>query len=144
MNLKKLALLLALALPAAAQSPATAPASTPTHHILFALSSGDQQDWDMVLANLHNMLAAYPPNSADFELVAFGPGITFLTKNSTAVSGIHDLQQQHVHFVACRNAMKAHKLTDADLAPSVTTVPSGLIEVVDRQEHGWSYIKAGR
>jgi uncharacterized protein len=144
--MKKAALFLALivslaTIPAPAQ---TAPASPAKHRVLFALSSGDHDDWEMVLANLHNMLNGFPPNTADLELVAFGPGIDFLTKNSLAASRIHELEGQHVHFVACRNAMRGHNLTDADLAPGVTTVPAGLIEVVTRQEDGWSYIKAGR
>jgi uncharacterized protein len=37
--------------------------------------------------------------------------------------------------------MKAAKLTDKDLYPGVGTVPGGVIEIMQKQEAGWTYLK---
>jgi intracellular sulfur oxidation DsrE/DsrF family protein len=40
--------------------------------------------------------------------------------------------------------MRAQHVTVADLLEGVGTVPAGIVEVVTKQEQGWTYIKAGR
>jgi intracellular sulfur oxidation DsrE/DsrF family protein len=40
--------------------------------------------------------------------------------------------------------MRARKVTKADLLDNMGTVPSGVVEVVKKQEAGWTYVKAGR
>jgi intracellular sulfur oxidation DsrE/DsrF family protein len=40
--------------------------------------------------------------------------------------------------------MRARHLELKDLLPGVTPVPSGIVEVVTKQEQGWVYIKGGR
>jgi len=112
------------------------------HRVLFALTSGDVNDWHLTLGNIGNLLKGIP--SAEVEVVAYGPGIDFVKKGSTAEAEIKELEQKHVHFVACHNAMVFHHLTPADLVEGVGVVPSGIVEVVTRQEQGWTYIKAGR
>jgi intracellular sulfur oxidation DsrE/DsrF family protein len=128
----------------ASHAPAPGQAEAATHHIVFALVSGDETDWKLTLGNLRNMLIAYPAGSAELELVAYGPGLGFLRKGSIAEAEIETLEAKHVHFVACENSMRAQKVTPADLTAGVTQVPSGIVEIVNLQEHGWSYIKAGR
>ena len=48
-----------------------------------------------------------------------------------------------VAFVACENTMRKKKITKEQLLPFVTTVDSGVAEVVRKQEQGWSYIRSG-
>lgn len=140
MNLKRLlpiCLLIALAcnlLPAHAQKSA--------HRVVFALTSGDANDWHLTLGNIGNLLQGVP--SAEVEVVAYGPGINFVKKGSATEADIRELEQKHVHFVACHNSMVFNHLTPADLIEGVVVVPSGVVEVVTKQEEGWSYIKAGR
>jgi intracellular sulfur oxidation DsrE/DsrF family protein len=38
--------------------------------------------------------------------------------------------------------MRKHNITKADLLPVAVTVPSGVAELVLKQEQGWSYLKA--
>jgi uncharacterized protein len=54
------------------------------------------------------------------------------------------LQKAGVHLVACANSMRVAHLTVTDLVPNTTVVPSGIVEIVRKQEEGWSYIKGGR
>lgn len=48
-----------------------------------------------------------------------------------------------VRFRACENTMRRMKVAPAALLPFVTTVDSGVAQLVRRQIEGWAYIKAG-
>ena len=139
-------LLLAPCAPAAAQTPAqqTTASQPKTHHVLFVLTSADEGDWQMTLANMGNFIKAMPEGSTEVELVAYAGGLGFLRASSTAQPAIAALEAKHVRFLACENSLRLQHLTAADLAAGVGTVPSGVVELVTRQEQGWSYIKAGR
>lgn len=116
-----------------------------THHIVVALTSGDQADWQMTVGNVTHLAEGLAPESVEIEVVAYGGGITFVTNASTMKDEIAKLQaDHHVRFVACQNSMRAHHLEQKDLLPGVTPVPSGIVEVVTKQEQGWTYIKAGK
>lgn len=118
------------------------PAQQKAHRVLFALTSSDTNDWNLTLGNIANLLKGMP--DAEVEVVAYGGGINFVKKGSEAEADIKHLEQAHVKFVACHNSMMFNHLTPADLIEGVGVVPSGIVEVVTRQEQGWSYIKAGR
>jgi intracellular sulfur oxidation DsrE/DsrF family protein len=119
-------------------------AQTKSHRVLFALTSPDQMDWEMTIHNIHNLMKGLAPDNVEVEVVAYGPGISFLKKDSTAAADIAKLEEEHVHFMACGNAMRAMHLTQADLVPGAVVVPAGIVEVVTKEEEGWTYIKAGR
>ena len=117
-------------------------AQSATHRVVFALTSGDVNDWHLTTGNIGNLLKGIP--SAEVEVVAYGPGINFVKKGSVAEADIKELEQKHVQFVACHNSMVFNHLTPADLVEGVGVVASGVVEVVSKQEAGWSYIKGGR
>jgi intracellular sulfur oxidation DsrE/DsrF family protein len=123
---------------------ASAYAQATAHRVVFALTSGDEADWKLTLGNIRNLIAALPVDSTEVEVVAYGPGINFVRKGSSADTEIQTLEAKHVRFVACENSMRMQKITLADLVTGVSSVPSGIVEVVTKQEHGWTYIKAGR
>ena len=39
---------------------------------------------------------------------------------------------------------EVHHIAAGDLLPGVKSVPSGVVELVQRQEAGWSYVKVGK
>ena len=130
------AVALLLALPAFAQAKA--------HRVLFALTSSDVADWNLTIGNVHNLMAGVAPDEIQIEIVAYGPGILFLKSDSAVAADLKELQAAHVRLVACGNAMRARHLTPADIIPGAEVVPAGIVEVVRKQEEGWTYIKAGR
>ena len=119
-------------------------ASPSKHRVLFAVSSPDPADWQMVSRNAYNLMQGMQPDSVDVEIVAFGSGIGMLKLDTPVRSDIESLQKAGVHFVACANSMRVAHLTITDLVPNATVVPSGIVEIVRKQEEGWSYIKGGR
>ena len=142
MPVKRLLLFTVVLFFAVALLPASAQAKT--HRVVFALTSGDEADWKLMVGNIRNLVAAFPPDSAEIEVVAYGPGLGFLRKGASPEVEIEALQAKRVRFVACENSMRMQKVTLADLVAKAQSVPSGVAEVVTRQEQGWSYIRAGR
>ncbi len=142
MPVKRLLLLTSVLFFAATFLPASAQAKA--HHVVFALTSGDEADWKLTVGNIRNLLADLPPDSTEIEVVAFGPGLGFLRKGASSEVDIEALEVKHVRLVACENSMRMQKVSLADLVAGAQSVPSGIVEVVTRQEQGWSYIKAGR
>lgn len=119
-------------------------AQTKPHRVLFALTSSDEIDWRLTLSNIRNLVSGVTPEPIDVEVVVYGPGITFLKKDGPDAGEIQKLESSHLHIVACGNAMRKEHLEAADLVPGTEVVPSGIVEVVRKQEQGWMYIKAGR
>ncbi len=142
MKLRNLLLLLLAFTFVLAASGQAAPAKT--HRVLFAVTSGDVIDWQMTLGNARNLIAGLKPEPVEVEIVSYSAGIMMIKGDSAVAADIAALQAQGVKFVACQNAMRFHKLELKDLLPGVTPVPAGIVEVVTRQEQGWTYIKGGR
>ncbi len=115
-----------------------------THRVVVAVTSGDVMDWNIALGNIGNLLAGLKPDTVEVEVVSFAGGINMVKADSAVAADIAKLQEQGVKFVACQNSMRAHKLELKDLLPGLSPVPSGIVEVVTKQEQGWVYIKGGR
>ena len=129
---------------AAFAAPAPAAAPVHTHRIIFAITSGDKTDWEISMHNTSNLLKGFAPDPVEIEIVAFGPGINVLKADSSVRADLEALQKQGVHLAACHNSMKGNNLTLADMIPGTVEVPSGIVELVKKQEEGWSYVKGGR
>ncbi|MNE94913.1 DsrE/DsrF-like family protein [compost metagenome] len=52
-----------------------------------------------------------------------------------------ELSISEVLFVACNNALKANFISKEALPSFVTIVPAGVLELVNKQHEGYSYIK---
>ena len=119
-------------------------AQTKAHRVLFAMTSPDEADWQLTLNNIRNLISGMAPEAVEIEVVAYGPGIAFLKKDGVEAAEIQKLESSHVHFIACGNAMRKQHLEVSDLVAGSEVVPAGIVEVMKKQEQGWSYIKAGR
>jgi intracellular sulfur oxidation DsrE/DsrF family protein len=115
-----------------------------THHVVFAVTSGDESDWNMTVGNIRNLIAGLKPDTVEVEVVAYAQGLSLVKRGSALASEIAGLEENHVRFVACENSMRMQHVEAKDLLLGVELVPSGVVEVVTKQEQGWSYIKGGR
>lgn len=124
-------------LPARAQEPAK-------HRVVFQLSTSDTIDWKFSLNNIRNLKKAWG-DSLEVEVVSFGPGIAFLVSATASQHpAIIALHSAGVRFVACENTLRERKIQRNQLVKEAETVPSGVGEIILRQEQGWSYVKGGR
>ena len=119
-------------------------AQTKTHRVLFALLSSDEADWRITIGNINNLIKGLAPDDVEVEVVAYAQGLSLVKNGSSMAKEVAELQEKHVKFVACQNAMRMQHVEAKDLLPGVGMVPAGIVEVVTKQEQGWTYIKAGR
>lgn len=113
------------------------------HKIVFQLTSADTTVHKMLVRQLGNVLAAAP--NSKVEVVCHGPGITMLTTAKTIVlPKIIELKGKGMEFVVCENTLAERKVTKEEIIPQAGFVKAGIIEIVKKQEEGWSYIRAGQ
>lgn len=112
------------------------------HRIVFQLTSNDPEVHKGLMRQLGNVLDASP--STKMEIVCHGPGLEMLIKEkSTVHAKIQEFKELNVSFVACENTMKQKDIPVEAIIPEAGFVKAGIIEIVKKQEAGWSYIKAG-
>jgi intracellular sulfur oxidation DsrE/DsrF family protein len=112
--------------------------------VVFVVTSADHDDWQSAMILADHFLDGVKPVPSEVEVLAYGGGIDILKTGAETSKELASLQKKGVHFVACENAMRAHHISKAELQPGVSSVPSGVVELVEKQEAGWSYVKVGR
>jgi intracellular sulfur oxidation DsrE/DsrF family protein len=118
------------------------PAAGKVHRIVFQLMSDDTTVHLSLMKQLNNVLTAAPETK--LEVVCHGPGISLLMKEKTTMlKKIQDMKTKNVLFLACENTLKDKNIPKEKIIPEAGFVQSGIIEIVTRQEEGWSYIKSG-
>lgn len=116
--------------------------STKEHKIVMQLVSGDTAIYRMTVRQIGNLRKAAP--NAKIEVVCHSAGIYLLVSEKTTYQKeIEELAKEGVVWAACENTMRERKIPKEKLVPVCTTVPSGVFEVVLKQEEGWSYLKVG-
>ena len=112
------------------------------HRIVMQLVSGDTLVQKGLMRQLGNMLEASP--TMKLEVVCHGPGMDLLMSDrSTVADKVKRFSERGIVFLACENTIKEKKLDRSKVLPEAGYVQAGIIHIVERQEDGWSYIKAG-
>ena len=65
------------------------------------------------------------------------------TDKSMVSQQLNTMIGKGIAFYACEFSMQERKVDKSQILPGVGYVKAGIIAVVERQEQGWSYIKAG-
>ena len=116
---------------------------TKQHNIVIQLNTADTSAWSSTIGNIKNIQKIWP-NHLQIEVVVHGKAINLLVKDKTYFANeIASLTKEGVVFVACENTMRKYKVAKLDLLLEANTVPSGVVEVILKQEQGWRYLKAG-
>lgn len=115
------------------------------HRAVFDAAVDGKDLWQFILSNVENTQQALGVEDTQVVVVAYGKGLGMLLKtNADMQERLARMAKNGVTFAACRNTMRAMGIGEQDLLPFVTTVDSGVAELVRRQEAGWAYIKGGR
>ncbi|MBK9194857.1 MAG: DsrE family protein [Flavobacteriales bacterium] len=137
--MKKLLFLFALLLGSSAlfaQDPAR------RHRIVMQLTSGDTLVHKNLMKQFKNMKEAAP--TMQIEVVCHGPGMDMLMSDRSIVqTKVKEFAAQGIVFLACDNTIRERNLDPAKVLAEAGHVKAGIIHIVERQEDGWSYIKAG-
>ena len=119
----------------------TATAQEKPVKILFDVTSSNTSVHSATIRHIKGMSNAY--TDSKFEVVLYSGSYEMVLKEkSTVAKEIEELAKNpNVSFVICQATMNRHKIAQSDLIPGVTSVPDGILEIVQKQAEGWGYIK---
>jgi len=125
---------------AKAQQLANTVMDTKVHKMVMQFTSGDSTEQAAVTAQVRNIRTVWP--NAQIEVVCQGGGLELLiASKSKAAKAVAEWSTQGVVFAACNNSMRRLNVKKEELLPSAVVVPSALVELVQKQEAGWAYLK---
>jgi intracellular sulfur oxidation DsrE/DsrF family protein len=136
--------LLALASPALA-------ADVKTHRLAIQVNQNDPQVMNLALNNASNVIEYYraKKEDVDIDIVAYGPGLHMLRSDTSPVQDrIKRLKELafpgKIQFSACDNTKKNMEKAEGreiSVVSDATIVPSGVVQLMELQEQGWSYVR---
>lgn len=102
----------------------------------------EMSKWNRVLKNTENLLNSVNQEKITIEILANGDAVKYYDKNlETAYDDIEKLYNVGVKFVACNNSLISNNLEKDKLIEFIEIVPAGVLELVDKQNEGYAYIK---
>lgn len=109
--------------------------------IVFDVTSADPAVHEATLRHVTEMAKNYPDSK--FEVVLYGGSIDMVVNEKSAVSEeIKALSpNKNVSFAICEQTMKRKNVAANQLIPGVLIVPDGILEIIQKQQQGWGYIK---
>ena len=113
----------------------------PQNRVVMQVSDGEPAKWNLALNNARNLQADLGAKNVEIEIVAYGPGIGMLKMESAVANRVGEAIASGVKVVACENTMRSQKLATADMLPSIGYVGAGVVEIMQRQQQGWSYLR---
>lgn len=144
-------LALGFAVSLAVSLPAKADEAGKPHRLVLQVDSSDAATINLTLNNAINVIDYYRDKKEEVEvdIVAFGPGLNmYRTDKSNVRDRIKHLSDYgypfKIQFSACNNTKTAMERAEGhpvELIPEATVVPSGVVQIMQRQEEGWSYVR---
>jgi uncharacterized protein len=122
----------------AAQAPQ---AASQRNRVVIQVSDADPGKWNLALNNARNLQADLGAANVDVEIVTYGPGIGMLQANSAVASRVDEALTAGVKVVACENTMKGRNLARSDMLGGVGYVGAGVVELMQKQQQGWAYLR---
>jgi intracellular sulfur oxidation DsrE/DsrF family protein len=113
------------------------------HKVVIQLNTADTAAWSSTIGNIKNLQKIWP-NNVVIEVVVHGKALDLLVAAKTHLANeVVEMSKTNVLFTACENSMRKHHIEKSELLNIANTVPSGVAEIILKQEAGWSYLKAG-
>lgn len=136
-----LAAAIALSLSMTSFNATASEAAATKERVVIQVSDADVGKWNLALNNAKNVQQAFGADKVDIEIVTYGPGIGMLKMDSVIANRIEEAKQAGIAIVACQNTMKGMKLTNDDMLPNTSYVPSGVVEIIKKEREGYAYIR---
>lgn len=110
------------------------------HGVVIQVSDNDPAKWNLALNNANNLLQGLK-DKTQIEIVAYGPGLNMLKKDSKVAARLEEATMHGIALKACQNTMRAQHVTEKDIDSHAGYVPSGAVEIMQRQGEGWAYLR---
>ena len=101
----------------------------------------EMEKWSLLLINVRNTLIYCGDENVDIEVVANSEAVDGYKPDFELAHVITKQSSRGVKFVACKNALDAHKMGKEDILNFVQVVPASIVEIVEKQQEGYGYIK---
>jgi len=121
------------------------------HHVVFHVDDNDKAKMNIALNNAANVIKYYEGKSqkVQVEIVAYGPGLHMLRDDTSPVKQrieMFAMDYDTVGFAACGNTITGMTKKEGAAPPliksdNVKVVPSGVVQLMTRQDQGWHYIR---
>ena len=114
------------------------------HKVVIQVSSSDALIQKIALNNAVNVQKHYGADNVKVEIVAYGPGLSLLTKKSKLSKRVESLAISEIAFSACGNTIKKvtkKKGKKPALTAGVKVTPAGVIRIMELQGKGYAYIR---
>jgi intracellular sulfur oxidation DsrE/DsrF family protein len=112
------------------------------HQIVFQLVTSDTLAHKAFMKQLNNIYTVSPESIV--KVVVHGPGIDMYNANKSVVGPQLQLAvKRGVVFEVCEFSLKERKIEKSTLFTHAQFIPAGIIRIVELQEAGFSYVKAG-
>jgi hypothetical protein len=111
------------------------------NRVVMQVSDADPSKWNLALNNARNLQADLGAANVDIEIVAYGPGIGMLKSDSIVGNRVAEALDKGVKLLACENTMHGQKLAKDDMLSGIGYVPAGVVEIMQRQQQGWTYLR---
>ncbi len=112
--------------------------------IVFDVTSNNTDVHKSAVRHVKAMSEAYPDSK--FEVVMYSGAMDMVLKDKSSVA--EDIEaltkKDNVNFVICEGTMKRHNIDNSQIITGVKSVPDGIIEIIEKQQEGWGYIKEGQ
>ncbi len=112
--------------------------------VVIQVSTADPLTQKIALNNAVNLQKALGMDDVDVEIVAYGPGLSLLTRKSKQAQRVESLAMQDITFSACGNTMakvEKKKGKKVKLVDGVKVVPAGVLRIMELQQQGYAYIR---
>lgn len=116
----------------------------PANKVVIQVSTADPAVQRTALNNAANLQKAFGMDNVQVEVVAYGPGLGLLTKQSKYADRVPSMALQGIRFSACHNTMEGIKRKTGhmpELLEGVVVVPSGVARIVKLEKQGYAYIR---
>lgn len=109
--------------------------------MVIQVSDNDPGKWNLALNNAKNIQKDLGKDNVELEVVAYGPGINMLKAESEVANRVGEAVDAGVKVMACENTMRGQKLSKEDMNPKIGYVPSGVVEIMRREQQGYAYLR---
>ena len=115
--------------------------AAPKNRVVIQVSDAEPAKWNLALNNARNLQSDLGAANVEIEIVAYGPGLSMLKRDSAVAPRVDEALTSGVKIFACGNTMRAQKLSQPDMLPSISFVDAGVVEIMQKQQQGWAYIR---
>ena len=108
--------------------------------VIFHIDENNK--WELLLNNVKNFVLSCDYGINAVEILANGEAVTAYAEHTLKIEQkIMELAKLNVLFVACNNSLVGMKIDKERLFPFIKIVPVGVVEMVEKQNEGYAYIK---